>query len=436
VKPTAVQRRYELDWLRAGLVIGAMVYHVIYEAQVYFPDVRVYVFTQLVPTFANQCGLPLLFLIAGASAWLSLMHRTERQFITERVLHLLVPFVCFVLTTLPLTNYFATLIGPGPHLSFAQYYVHFFRGYSQFFHGDPLDYVIAAFGILWFILAIFLLSIVVSPLIVGLQSPRGERVIAGFAAVCRIPGSILLFGLLFVLCYWLLGISLPAAAAVSPWLAALYVLSFTGGIFLYADPSIERAVYRDSPVTLLLGTLCFASVQILVMAHALPPPHGAGYVCSALLEGSFPWFGALGFLGLGKRLLNFTNVLLVYLKEAVYPYFLLHLLFLNFFGYAILEHSHWLGVVQGMAIIACTVASVLLLYEYVIRRSALLRVIFGMKPRLGALPAGALGTLALRRAAVPTRRIYRATGWWLLSSAPFVLGIRRCGGYLRRLSVH
>jgi hypothetical protein len=382
VKPTAVQRRYELDWLRVGLVIGAMVYHVIYDAQAYFPDARVYVFTQVVPTFAVQCGLPLLFLVAGASAWLSLIHQTEQQFIRERVQRLLVPFLCCLLTIIPLTDYFAALISPSTHLSFSQYYVDYFRSYSQFLHEDPLDHITAIFRILWFILAIFVFSIVTSPLIAGLQGPHGERVIARFATVCQIPGGILLFALLFVLCYGLLGITVPAAATASPWLAALYALSFTGGIFLYTDPSTERAVYRDAPVALLLGTLGFASVQILVAAQALPPPHTAGFACTALLEGSFPWLGAIGLLGLGKRFLTCTNASLVYLKEAVFPYFLLHMVFLNFFAYIFFVHTDWPGAVQAMAIIACTVASVLLVYEYVIKRSALLRFIFGMKPRV------------------------------------------------------
>jgi hypothetical protein len=79
------RRRYELDWLRVIIVLGAMVFHAVYEMQIYFPQVCTTTVSQMGFAFAIQCGLPVLFLIANASAWLSLAHRNGRQFIKERV---------------------------------------------------------------------------------------------------------------------------------------------------------------------------------------------------------------------------------------------------------------------------------------------------------------------------------------------------------------
>ncbi|MGO8948739.1 MAG: acyltransferase family protein [Ktedonobacterales bacterium] len=376
---TKPPRRYELDWLRVGLVIGAMILHVISEAQVFFPQSHSYVLTDLIPTFAVQCGLPSLFLVAGASAWLSLAHRTGWQFMTDRVLRLLVPLIGGVLTILPAANYIASLLSPGPHLSFFQYYVSYFKGYAQFFHGNPLDHLLPLLGDLWFIFVIFLLSILTLPLIVALKGSGGARVIAGFATVCQLPGGTLIAGLVFILCAWLLGVALGVTTANTVWLAFLYPLSFIGGVFLYADPSIEQAIFRDGPAALVLGTLCFVVGQILVTIHALPPPHSGSYVFTAILQGSFPWFGAIAFLGLGKRFFSFTNATLKYLNEAAFPYFLLHILILSIFGYIFLRQPSLPGVLQGVAIIACSFASLTLLYEFVIKRNPVLRFIFGMK---------------------------------------------------------
>ena len=335
--------------------------------------------TQVANTFAVQWGLPLLFLIAGASAWLSLAHRTGQQFAKERVLHLLVPCIGCVLTVIPITLYFASLIGSGPHVPLLQFYADYFQGYARFFQGNPLDHLIPLWGNLWFIFVIFLFSILALPLITLLKGPRGIRVISGFATVCRIPGGTLLVGLIFIACSWILSVVMPTTIANSLWLACLFVLSFIAGILLYADPSIEQAIARDAPAALLLATLCFVIEQVLVTTNALPLPRSEGHALSVILAGSFPWFGAIAFLGLAKRIFNFTNGILDYLKEAVFPYFLLHMLILAIFGYIFLELSRLPVVLQCVAIVSCSVLSLALLYEFLIRRISFLRFIFGMK---------------------------------------------------------
>lgn len=375
------RRRYELDWLRVMIVLGAMVFHAVYEVEVYFPQARFETLTQVGSTFAIQWGLPVLFLIAGASAWLSLAHRSGRQFVKERILHLLVPFLGCVLTVIPIALYVASLINPGPHTPFFQSYADYFRSYSQLFQGNPLDHLIALWDNLWFIFVIFLVSLLTLPLILLLRGPRGTRLIAHFAAVCRIPGGTLLAVLIFVVCSWVLGMVMPAAAASTLWLAALCVLSYVAGVLLYADAAIEQAIARDGPAALVLATLCFALDQILVAKNALPPPHTGGYVLSAMLAGGFPWFGAIAFLGLAKRYFSFTNRVLEYLKEAVFPYFLLHMLIFSLFGYIVLAQTHLPGVLQVVVILLCSALSLALLYELLIKRIAFVRVIFGLKPR-------------------------------------------------------
>ena len=379
-------RRYELDWLRIIIVLGAIVFHAVYELQVYYPQAHSALLTTLTglgSTFALQWGLPVLFLIAGASAWLSLAHRSGQQFFKERVLHLLVPFIGCVLTVIPVSIYMASLIssGPHPHIPFLQFSADYFQSYAQFFQGDPLDHFIALWGVLWFIFVIFVLSLLTLPLILLLRRPRGMRVVAGFAMVCRVPGGTLIAGLLFVLCSWFVGAVVPTTGVSTLWLAALCTLSYIAGVLLYADPAIERAIARDGPAALVLATLCFATEQVLATHNALPLPHSGGYVLSALLAGGFPWFGAIAFLGLAKRLFRFTNRALEYLKEAVFPYFLLHMLVLALFGYIFLVHSRLPGVVQCLAILICWILALTLLYEVLIKRLPLLRFIFGLKSR-------------------------------------------------------
>ena len=209
----------------------------------------------------------------------------------------------------------------------------------------------------------------------------GMRVIAGFATVCRIPGGTLVAGLVFVVCAWFLGMVMPTAVVNTLWLAAVCALSFIGGVLLYADPSIEQAIARDGLYALVLAMLCFVVEQILVSTNALPVPHSGGYALSAILAGGIPWFGAIAFRGLGKRFFSFTNGAVEYLKVAVFPYFLLHMLILALFGYIFLTRTSLPGVVQSVAILSCSILSLALLYELLIKRNAFLRLIFGVKSR-------------------------------------------------------
>jgi hypothetical protein len=191
----------------------------------------------------------------------------------------------------------------------------------------------------------------------------------------------LLPSLILIAIFWLLGAALPATLATSLWLTFLYALSFIAGLFLYAEPSIEQAIYRNGPVSLMAALLAFAAAQVLDLLHALPLPQSGGYLLTAILAGSFPWFGVIAFLGLAKRFLVANNAALDYLKEAVLPYFLLHMFILSAFGYLFLEHSRLPGALQGVIIISCTVASLALLFEFVIKRVGPLRFLFGMKAR-------------------------------------------------------
>jgi hypothetical protein len=88
--------------------------------------------TQAGVTLSIQWGLPVLLLIAGASAWLSLTHRSGRQFFAERVFHLLVPFIVCVLTVIPITLYLAALTGSDSHVPFLQFYADYFRATASY----------------------------------------------------------------------------------------------------------------------------------------------------------------------------------------------------------------------------------------------------------------------------------------------------------------
>ena len=108
VRPSAIStstRRYELDWLRALIILRLIPFHAVgiftavtasyLETSAASPTVHALV------ELINIWGTPLLFLVAGASAWFALGSRTGSAYLRERVTRLLIPFAFATLGIIP-----------------------------------------------------------------------------------------------------------------------------------------------------------------------------------------------------------------------------------------------------------------------------------------------------------------------------------------------
>ena len=89
---TATSRRHDLDWLRIAAVFALIPYHSsrifdTWEA-FYVKNAETSVGLTGIRAFLDPWGMPLLFVIAGASTWLALRHRTGVQYLGERVVRL------------------------------------------------------------------------------------------------------------------------------------------------------------------------------------------------------------------------------------------------------------------------------------------------------------------------------------------------------------
>lgn len=91
------------------------------------------------------------------------------------------------------------------------------------------------------------------------------------------------------------------------------------------------------------------------------------------------WCCILAIMGYALRHLNFSNGVLKYANEAVYPFYILHQSVMLVIGYYILQWEmgvagKYFAIATGMFLLTW------LLYETLIRRFAITRFLFGMKP--------------------------------------------------------
>ena len=107
------QRIYYIDWLRMLAIMGVFLIHsgnmfdMLYKPvssnrQISGVASSMSAADGLVSggmyflNFLPQWGMSLFFLLSGAGTWFALRHRTNRQFINERLIRLLIPLISVV----------------------------------------------------------------------------------------------------------------------------------------------------------------------------------------------------------------------------------------------------------------------------------------------------------------------------------------------------
>jgi peptidoglycan/LPS O-acetylase OafA/YrhL len=375
---TALQkkiRRHDLDWLRALGVLLLIPFH---TALVFNLDPRSIVFLKdtvhspilsQAAAFVHLWHMPLLFFIAGASSWFALGSCRPRAYVRERAKRLLIPFLFGMLTLIPPMTYVRYLGQPDAPTFWAHY-----RGFFTSI-GDPESPSGLFSGLeggvtpahLWFILFLFIYSILALPLFTWLRRPAGRRAAAGLAGFLAQPFAVLLLFIPLALADWLgiLGAQNPV----------YYLLVFVLGYVLMGSDAMQASTGRQAPVMLAVAVGAYGLHRVLVAAYR------AGLVQTDVLPGALynlnRWAWTVTILGWGQRLLTRSNDLLRHLRASSYPIYILHLPVVTLVTHAVIRLPVSMGVKYALIVAVSTVAC-FGLYELV-ARVALLRFLLGMK---------------------------------------------------------
>ncbi len=360
------ERRYDLDWLRVLGVLLLIPFHValIFVLQpytiMYIRDVINSPTLSIATGFIHMWHMPMLFMISGAATYIALGIRSAGQYIRERFLRLLVPLIFGILTFVPFTIY----IQHSNILSLQEGYIRFF--YIDLNHLDGMNGAFTP-AHLWFILYLFVYSLVGLPLFLAFRSEKGKERIKALAAAIQSP-----FGLL------LLGIPLTLAAATGI-LGAMnplyYFLIFFYGFVLASDIRFQGVI--DKLTWLVLAYGIFASVVNVMMPIESYEQWTWQWMVLGLMYQMGRWALTLAVLGLGHRFLNYTNNVLRYASEAAMPFYLLHMTFSVVTGYFVIQPN--IPVIVKYPMIALIATGLTLLAYEVVRRWNVTRWLFGMK---------------------------------------------------------
>lgn len=367
-------RRYDIDWLRVLAVLLLFPFH---TARIFDTYSTWYVKNEVLSdaltyfiTLVHPWHMPLLFLLAGAATWFALSFRSGGQYAKERVTRLLVPLIFGLLVIVPPQSYFGFLQNTGISASY-------FEWYPNYFNINPADidgYFLGGFalGHLWFILFLFIFSLLALPLFLYLRGREsGKRLTSGLASFFSIPGTIFLIGLL------LYGI----ARLIDFYPNPLYFITyFILGFILVGDVRYEKIVDRHKLISLILGPILFLFFgYFLVFGFPAGPPRSWSLeLVRAYNEGIAPWLIVIAILGYGRKFLNFKNKFLVYNAEASYPVYILHQTVIVILGFYVVQWA--MGVpLEFVTILTASVVVSFLIYDLLIKRFNLTRFLFGMR---------------------------------------------------------
>lgn len=362
--PQTTRRRFDLDWMRVLSILIVFIFH---SFRFFSPEnwhVNNAVRYQLVYEglhFLSAWMMPVIFVISGASLFYALGQGSilgvAGKFIKDKVLRLLVPLLVNMFSLCILQVYLERITRGQFSGSLFEFLPHYFEG----IYGLGGNF--AAVGMhLWYLAVLFLFSLVMLPVFMLLKSRIGARILNWFTIGVAFPGVIYVLAIVLLNLWKLIPSDSILGFAEFDWNLGVYLSYFIFGFVIFSSERLIASIQRQRWVSLVMA-IAFSAWFL-----------SSGGEHEDLL--SLSWI--LACLGFGMRYLNVNKPVLSYANEAVLPFYILHQTVLLGVGYFVMplpipDPFKWFITA------ASSLAIILGVYEYLVRRINVLRFLFGMK---------------------------------------------------------
>ena len=326
----------------------------------------------------NRWRMSLLFLLSGVAVAFLLRRRGGGSFAWSRTVRLGLPLLFGMAVVVP-PQAWLQAVSNG---AFAGGYGEFLQAYFSFspwpegaFDGSHVG---VTWNHLWYLPYLLSYSLLVALALPALRSRWGSALQDRIRAL-RGWRLLWLPAIPLVLSAWLL--TVPSTHdLVSDWENhARYFSVFLFGYWLAGDAGLWAELRRLRWASLGLAVLLLGLMFGLMLVRGAPSPawQRAGY---DLVTYGYQWMALAAVLGWGHHLLDRPFRWLPYATQAVYPCYVLHQTLIVVAGFH-LSRAGLGPVLEPVLVLLATAAGCAALYELVIRRSAWLRPLFGLKRR-------------------------------------------------------
>lgn len=314
--------------------------------------------------FFTLWRMPLLFLVSGVGTYYALGFRTRKNYLKERTVRLLLPYVFGVFMLIPIQVYYEK----------KDSYVSFLHFLSELFNGIYPNGNFSWTHHLWFLQYLFLMSIILIPF---LNFFRDKRFIKFKDSIINFSKKKLglnwLVLLLFLSQIFLTGNEEFLAINLSKFL--IYFLFFMIGFILVSDDKIINIIEEQKQLylfqTILIILMIFARNYLIYDVMILE-------YSKIFLKTFLIWSCGITVIGYFKRYFNKDHRYRKPMNEGIYPFYLLHQPAIIIVGYYVVNWPISLYLKIPL-IIFLSLSLILLLYFLIIKPSNLFRRIFGLK---------------------------------------------------------
>ncbi len=369
-------RRNDIDWLRVLAMLSVFLFHCaryfdFEDWHVKNPQLGIG-FTVFVAIMV-QWIMPIFFVLSGQSTWFALRIRRAGQYLGERSKRLVIPLVFGIFVLIPPQVYIELVTHGRFKGSFFGFFPHYFDGFYGF--GGNFAWM----GLhLWFLLVLFLFSLITLPLLLYLRGEKRSRLIQKMASFFEKPGAVLLLVIPLTFMDFAFHPSGIGRRSFGGWNIFVYLVFFLCGYLLASDEKYKRAVEKNR-VPFLAIALITTLIGYFLRRSGIAPTFGSlGYLGISFFRTFNSWFWVLAILGLGSRYLTYRNRLLQYASEAVLPFYILHQSVIVAAGFFFLGWNIDIFV-KYLVLTAVSFLIIMMIYELIVRRLGFMRFLFGMK---------------------------------------------------------
>jgi peptidoglycan/LPS O-acetylase OafA/YrhL len=275
----------------------------------------------IITAILSDFFMTLLFFLSGISSFYSFKSRDSGKYIQERTKKLLLPLVLGTLLLCPIQAYMKGL-SEGFHGSLLQFIPLFFSAKIVYYLG---------YAQLWFLLYLFVFSMICVPLFKKWQNTKKIEVIGTFVT----KGNHILLPVAFIILaeFLLRPFFHGSQTLIGDWANDIVYLSmFLFGYLYAADDRIQNKVKEYFNVSKIFGLFSLALILFLNYEWAVNGSSAAYLmVLWGLAKGFYECSAIIFLLCIGKKYLNKGSRQLKYLSKASFPIYIIHFLPLTFF---------------------------------------------------------------------------------------------------------
>jgi glucan biosynthesis protein C len=375
-------RRHDLDWLRVIAIAILLLFHtgIWFNHWVWHVKNNELSYSfQYWMVWSHYFRMPLLLFISGAGTYIALGKRTLSQFRTERFKRLFVPLIFGMLVIVPPQIYYERI---GQYINYWEFYKTVFQ-FKPYPEGGSLSW-----HHLWFILYLFIYSLMAIPLLKYLRSPNSEkfrskllRLLGSPAGLLFIPSFFILVTQIFLRPYF------PEEThdLMKDWAYfTFYFLFFVMGIICYAIPQLWQAIGNNRKhllittiISLIPFYICYFYFRDLII---LPWTDDQVETIFDVVAIFVSWFTLITIIAFGQHYLNRPHRWLSKISDGLYPFYILHQSVIIAIGYYVCQWN-WSIAAKYWTICFLTLISCVVIYVLLIRPFNATRFLFGMKKK-------------------------------------------------------